>query len=188
MRPSRFSRILGGSSDTDPTGLWRRTGERGLGIGCAFWLVVAGLAWYLGGPALFFGLLGGVLALSALVQYLDGPTGNAPSYTSSPTAPILEEPVVKRDLWAPPYRAPISPRDLRALPYAEYLQTPHWKRMRQDKVRAAGHRCQFCNRGSVTLNVHHRTYERLGEEHDGDLTVLCQDCHHILHEHRRLGR
>ncbi len=83
---------------------------------------------------------------------------------------------------------PIRPRDLRALPYREYLQTPHWKRRRQDKVRVAGYRCQLCNRGAVTLNVHHRTYERLGEEHDGDLTVLCQDCHSIFHEHRRLGR
>ncbi|MDP9439280.1 MAG: HNH endonuclease [Actinomycetota bacterium] len=83
---------------------------------------------------------------------------------------------------------PISPQELRALPYKEYLQTPHWKRRRQDKVRVAGYRCQLCNRGAVTLNVHHRTYERLGEEHDGDLTVLCSDCHNTFHEHRSLGR
>ena len=83
---------------------------------------------------------------------------------------------------------PISPHDLRALPYKEYLQTPHWKRQRADKVRAAGYRCQFCNRGSVLFNVHHRTYERLGEELDEDLTVLCSDCHNTFHEHRSLVR
>lgn len=79
-------------------------------------------------------------------------------------------------------------RELRAMPYGEYLRTPHWKHLREDKVRAAGHRCQLCNRGSVTLNVHHRTYERLGEELDEDLTVLCRDCHNIFYEHGRLVR
>jgi CRISPR/Cas system-associated protein Cas10 (large subunit of type III CRISPR-Cas system) len=77
---------------------------------------------------------------------------------------------------------------LRAMPYEEYLQTPHWKRRREDRLRAAGRRCQLCNRGSVTLNVHHRTYERLGEELDGDLIVLCRTCHSTFHEHRRLER
>jgi hypothetical protein len=77
---------------------------------------------------------------------------------------------------------------LRAMPYEEYLQTPHWKRRREDRLRASGRRCQLCNRGSVTLNVHHRTYERLGEELDGDLIVLCRTCHSTFHEHRRLER
>ena len=83
--------------------------------------------------------------------------------------------------------APTRPHELRAMPYKEYLQTPHWKRKREEKVRAAGLRCQLCNRGSVTLNVHHRTYERLGEELEEDLTVLCHDCHSTFHEHRRLA-
>jgi hypothetical protein len=78
--------------------------------------------------------------------------------------------------------------ELRAMPYKEYLQTPHWKHRREARVRAAGHRCQLCNSGSVSLNVHHRTYERLGEELDGDLIVLCRACHSTFHEHRRLGR
>ncbi len=66
---------------------------------------------------------------------------------------------------------PISPHNLRALPYREYLQTPHWKRRRQDKVRVAGYRCQLCNRGAVTLNVHHRTYERRGARWGSDGAV-----------------
>jgi len=78
--------------------------------------------------------------------------------------------------------------ELRAMPYEEYLQTPHWKHRREDRLRAAGHKCQLCNRGSGTLNVHHRTYERLGEELDGDLIVLCRTCHSTFHEHHRLGR
>ncbi len=83
---------------------------------------------------------------------------------------------------------PASARELRAMPYREYLQTPHWKRRREEKLLSVGRRCQVCNRGSVSLDVHHRTYERLGEELDEDLTVLCRDCHSTFHEYRRLGR
>jgi hypothetical protein len=79
----------------------------------------------------------------------------------------------------------IKPGNSASSDYKEYLQTPYWKRRREDKLRAVGRRCQLCNRGSVTLDVHHRTYERLGNELDEDLTVLCRDCHSIYH---RLGR
>lgn len=79
----------------------------------------------------------------------------------------------------------IKPRSSTSSDYKAYLQTPYWKRRREDKLRAVGHRCQLCNRGSVTLDVHHRTYERLGNELDEDLTVLCRDCHSI---HHRFGR
>jgi hypothetical protein len=133
-------------------------------------LFVAGLAWYLGAPAFVFGIGVVVWCLWAVgVMYLEGP-------------------VFERDSGGGERAVPISPHDLRALPYKEYLQTPHWKHLREDKVRAAGHRCQLCNRGSVTFNVHHRTYERLGEELDEDLTVLCSDCHNTFHEHRSLVR
>ncbi len=83
---------------------------------------------------------------------------------------------------------PDSQKELRALPYGEYLQTPHWKRKREDKLRAVGRRCQVCNHGPDTLEVHHRTYERLGQELDEDLTVLCRACHGTFHDHRGLSR
>lgn len=82
----------------------------------------------------------------------------------------------------------VSPKELRALPYKEYLRTPHWKRKREEKLRAAGYRCQVCNRGGRTLEVHHRTYDRCGEELDQDLTVLCRSCHTNFHKNRSLGR
>lgn len=86
------------------------------------------------------------------------------------------------------HAAPLSPQELRALPYEEYLQTQHWKRKRGEKLRAAGDRCQMCYRRARSLQVHHRTYERLGEELDMDLTVLCGACHRTFHQNRRLGR
>jgi hypothetical protein len=83
-----------------------------------------------------------------------------------------------------------SVSELRRMPYGEYLQTPHWQHKREEKLRAMGYRCQLCNRASseAALDVHHRTYERRGEERDEDLTVLCRECHYRHHEHGRRGR
>jgi hypothetical protein len=78
--------------------------------------------------------------------------------------------------------------ELRTMPYQEYLRTPEWRRRRERKLDQADLRCQFCNRHHRSLNVHHRTYENLGEELDGDLIVLCRACHSTFHKHRRLGR
>lgn len=60
--------------------------------------------------------------------------------------------------------------------YFAYLQTDHWKEMRRLALEHAEHRCQLCN-SPDNLEVHHRTYERMGRERLGDLTVLCTDCH-----------
>jgi len=76
--------------------------------------------------------------------------------------------------------------ELRALPYAEYLQTPEWTKKRTKALRFAQFRCQLCN-GNESLNVHHRTYERLGHELLSDLSVLCKDCHSIFHQNRELA-
>ena len=76
--------------------------------------------------------------------------------------------------------------ELRSLPYREYLQSPEWKERAVLARQRAGYRCQVCNAANVQLNVHHRTYERLGNEEDGDLTVLCQPCHQIFHENSKV--
>jgi len=64
--------------------------------------------------------------------------------------------------------------------YDDYIASKPWK----DKAEAAkarvGYRCQTCNE-KVSLNAHHRTYERLGNELPEDITVLCADCHSKIH-------
>jgi hypothetical protein len=73
-------------------------------------------------------------------------------------------------------------RELAAMPYREeYLESPEWQARRQIMLKRAGYRCQVCNRGDLVLNVHHRTYERRGDETIGDLVVLCYDCHGLFH-------
>ncbi len=75
---------------------------------------------------------------------------------------------------------------LHTMPYREYLQTPEWQETRKRIMKRAGFRCQVCNAYGVRLNVHHRTYERRGYEHDRDLIVLCENCHQIFHDNGSL--
>jgi 5-methylcytosine-specific restriction endonuclease McrA len=61
--------------------------------------------------------------------------------------------------------------------YKDYLSSQRWKRKARAARQRAGYRCQLCNGRDGTLEVHHRTYERLGFELPGDLIVLCSVCH-----------
>jgi hypothetical protein len=69
---------------------------------------------------------------------------------------------------------------LRTMPYPDYLLTPEWAERRRGALRRADHACQTCGAGG-RLHVHHRTYERRGEEPPDDLLVLCRDCHLAVH-------
>jgi hypothetical protein len=60
--------------------------------------------------------------------------------------------------------------------YLAYLQSDHWKEMRRLALEYADYRCQLCN-SPECLEVHHRTYERMGRERLADLVALCADCH-----------
>lgn len=61
-----------------------------------------------------------------------------------------------------------------------YLRSDHWLETRKGALERAGHRCQVCNT-EHQLDVHHRTYERIGYEAAMDLTVLCRKCHDLFH-------
>ena len=65
--------------------------------------------------------------------------------------------------------------------YASYISSSKWRRSgaRLGELQLAGFRCRTCNApaGADPLEVHHRTYERLGRELVGDLTALCRKCH-----------
>lgn len=65
--------------------------------------------------------------------------------------------------------------------YLAYLQTEEWKRKARKARERAENRCQLCNSNAL-LNVHHRTYDRLGHEQDADLIVLCRNCHAKFHD------
>jgi hypothetical protein len=72
---------------------------------------------------------------------------------------------------------------LRVMPYRNFLRTTYWGIVRAQTIKRAGFACQLCNQAS-RLEVHHRTYEHHGQEHDwysNDLIVLCNPCHAKFH-------
>ncbi len=71
--------------------------------------------------------------------------------------------------------------------YEEYIQSQEWKSRAEAAKARAGYRCMVCN-ANKELQVHHRTYARLGNEYCRDLIVLCDGCHTLFHEHRKLAR
>lgn len=75
---------------------------------------------------------------------------------------------------------------LKNMPYKDYLKTTEWKERRIKHLKSAGYRCQVCNSPQQPLDVHHRTYERRGQEYYKDLIVLCRDCHSKFHEYGKL--
>lgn len=64
--------------------------------------------------------------------------------------------------------------------YEAYLISPEWRQKRALALQWADDRCQVCN-SPHDLQVHHRTYERVGNEDLADLTVLCLECHDLFH-------
>ncbi|MBA2708038.1 MAG: hypothetical protein H0U59_09565 [Gemmatimonadaceae bacterium] len=71
--------------------------------------------------------------------------------------------------------------ELRQLPYREYLKTHHWHIIRRAALDHYGNACLLCGE-TGKADVHHRTYERRGQERLHDLTILCRDCHGRFHE------
>src|SRR5262245_14671819 len=73
--------------------------------------------------------------------------------------------------------------ELRAMPYPDYLRTPEWRRRRDRALARALWCCEWPDcRARKVLEVHHKTYNRLGDELDQDLAVLCPQHHHAVHE------
>ena len=66
--------------------------------------------------------------------------------------------------------------------YREYIQSNAWRTnpARLREFEAARFECRLCPAKAdegATLESHHRVYDRLGCEIDGDLTALCSACH-----------
>lgn len=65
--------------------------------------------------------------------------------------------------------------------YDRYLLSDCWRATRKAALERAENACQVCN-GAERLQVHHRTYDRVGVEREADLIVLCEKCHILFHK------
>lgn len=71
--------------------------------------------------------------------------------------------------------------------YKNYLQSKDWKDRKEDFFKKTKQRCAICHRKNCQFHVHHKRYQRkgedlLGKEKDSDLLLLCAGCHHKLHK------
>lgn len=74
------------------------------------------------------------------------------------------------------------------LTYAEYLKSEHWRDLRKRKLASKmKYRCYGCgvNEG---LELHHKTYKRMGQEWLMDVIWLCRGCHQNVHTYEREHR
>lgn len=65
--------------------------------------------------------------------------------------------------------------------YATYIGSEEWQIVRRWALERAEGACQVCM-SRDSLEVHHRSYERLGREAPADLIVLCEVCHGLFHQ------
>lgn len=59
--------------------------------------------------------------------------------------------------------------------YQGYLESNMWKRKRAWVFKRSKGKCERC--GKAAVQVHHKTYERLGYETPEDLMAVCMSCH-----------
>jgi 5-methylcytosine-specific restriction endonuclease McrA len=69
--------------------------------------------------------------------------------------------------------------------YYEYIRSLAWAEKRLAALERASYKCQLCGARNVFFEVHHNTYENLGNEPAEDLIVLCVDCHNLFHNRGR---
>lgn len=65
--------------------------------------------------------------------------------------------------------------------YQSHIKSAAWKRKRLQVIQRAGGTCERCGKWAI-VNVHHLTYERVGDEELSDLIGVCPRCHEELHD------
>lgn len=67
--------------------------------------------------------------------------------------------------------------------YARHIGSHAWACKRAERLEIDGHKCQTCLHDGTLwrLEIHHKTYERLGDEDVlRDLITLCAQCHDAI--------
>lgn len=64
--------------------------------------------------------------------------------------------------------------------YNEYLKTNHWIKFKTQYAKTHPKVCNMCY-GTKYIELHHITYERIGNESDTDVVWLCRKCHKLIH-------
>lgn len=65
--------------------------------------------------------------------------------------------------------------------YKKYLKSDYWKDIKEQVHKRDNYKCRLCN-SENNLQVHHKTYEFLGNENLEELITLCKKCHFNIHK------
>jgi hypothetical protein len=68
--------------------------------------------------------------------------------------------------------------------YTTHLKSEAWSRFRRSIISERGQKCEACGNEGTGLQLHHLTYERLGDERPSDVQLLCWMCHRKADEKR----
>ena len=71
--------------------------------------------------------------------------------------------------------------------YRWYLCSDQWRKTRAHVLNTREMACERCG-AKQNLEVHHLSYERIGNELDSDLTLLCRKCHGSTHGYNQRHR
>jgi 5-methylcytosine-specific restriction endonuclease McrA len=101
---------------------------------------------------------------------------------------------IERSKWAAAHKEIIANRDAEAEQkqrewrerYEAHLKSDKWRVMRARVLKRDGGICQGCLTNKVT-QVHHLTYDRMGDEMMFDLVSVCGDCHDRIHDRNDPG-
>ncbi|MCX0396192.1 HNH endonuclease [Clostridium perfringens] len=64
--------------------------------------------------------------------------------------------------------------------YKSYLKSKHWKLKKDEYFSVYKKECAICKKNKK-LNLHHKTYDNVGNELLEDLVLLCEECHNKIH-------
>lgn len=68
--------------------------------------------------------------------------------------------------------------------YLRVINSARWRALKQRVIKRRGRRCQRCHADDVPIELHHKTYARLGRERAADVELLCLACHEIADKQR----
>lgn len=126
-----------------------------------------------------------ILIWSAISWHLQNkPKRNKPTKSVTPKQQRTNR-TVFRDIKIPddiPYQPTfgnpyMSPSDKLA-----HMDSPYWKQLKLDRLALANNQCELC-KSTHFLQLHHTSYIRLGCEKLSDVTILCDSCHQLQHDH-----
>ena len=70
--------------------------------------------------------------------------------------------------------------------YDNFLASDWWKMKREAIFEAKGKKCEICG-SKFRVEIHHKTYQHLGNERLDDVLVVCHSCHSKIHKKTQEG-